>query len=698
MKKWNVFFVVLLACGGLQADVIFFDGLNGSPGTGLYGQAPDIDATGSAMWIAQAEWMKNGRLGAGQSCATIPFVPQAGNIYQLTVGLTEMTGDGNWIGVGYAQGTSTASGGNGNRFISAPTAGQPWMLKRADNSANPNQAFYGPGTTGQINISPSLEGEDTFVRIILDTRQPQWVATWQQKTMGTAEFETVATHTYATNPTIGAAGVARSATGVNGIIESLLLETIDQGGATQPFPHDGQKNVTVDTAVLRWNKGSNPAITGHLLYFAEGEPNFITATPIEVADMEDPVEAAIPMTLEMDKTYYWCVKEAAEPNAIQGSIWRFDTLKSIPQIITQPISTAVAAGETAVFKTTFASLSGPTAAWYAYVDGINDQLLTNGGGITTQITQEDDVYTATLSIANAQLANESYYYCVIGNQSGTEIPTASAGLTIKRLLAHYTFDGVLEDQVGTNHATLRNAVDPNSVLNYSSGVLGDAVYLDGAQYLELSTEAFPKPGLAAGIESGTFSCWVQIEAAVETETTVFLIGTHNQSDTSGYQFWLDVSPEDINMRLRTSGAAPHKVAVPEESLIGDGQWRLLTATYEYGGVLQIYLDGSALGAPVACPQLVYTDWEFPMLLGANNNRGTANGFLKGLMDDVRIYNYALTAAEVADLYLEVHPDATFCILEYDDQFDFDGNCRVDLADFARMASGWLSCGSYPDCQ
>jgi hypothetical protein len=30
-------------------------------------------------------------------------------------------------------------------------------------------------------------------------------------------------------------------------------------------------------------------------------------------------------------------------------------------------------------------------------------------------------------------------------------------------------------------------------------------------------------------------------------------------------------------------------------------------------------------------------------------------------------------------------------------YDFDSNCRIDLGDFAALASNWLECFVVPDC-
>lgn len=67
----------------------------------------------------------------------------------------------------------------------------------------------------------------------------------------------------------------------------------------------------------------------------------------------------------------------------------------------------------------------------------------------------------------------------------------------------------------------------------------------------------------------------------------------------------------------------------------------------------------------------------------------------GWMDDLRLYNYALSAQEVADVYLEREDIEYACIQPV--AFDLDGDCRIDLSDLAILAERWLNCGRYPTC-
>jgi hypothetical protein len=85
-----------------------------------------------------------------------------------------------------------------------------------------------------------------------------------------------------------------------------------------------------------------------------------------------------------------------------------------------------------------------------------------------------------------------------------------------------------------------------------------------------------------------------------------------------------------------------------------------------------------------------------MLIGAQNNGGVPEAFLtNAMLDELQIYNYALSDEEIADIYNGVSARG-LCAAEYMSQFDFTGDCIVGLADFAEFAAAWLSCGVMPD--
>jgi hypothetical protein len=70
----------------------------------------------------------------------------------------------------------------------------------------------------------------------------------------------------------------------------------------------------------------------------------------------------------------------------------------------------------------------------------------------------------------------------------------------------------------------------------------------------------------------------------------------------------------------------------------------------------------------------------------------------GVLDDVRIYNYALDAVTVAYAYADI-TGRTACADPRDPvlvAYDLDGNCAIGLGDLADLLTHWLEGQLVPD--
>jgi hypothetical protein len=65
------------------------------------------------------------------------------------------------------------------------------------------------------------------------------------------------------------------------------------------------------------------------------------------------------------------------------------------------------------------------------------------------------------------------------------------------------------------------------------------------------------------------------------------------------------------------------------------------------------------------------------------------------IDDVRIYNYPISSLNIASMYADFADDSA--CYDFDIPLDLDGNCKVDINDFAVMALEWTECGIVPTC-
>jgi hypothetical protein len=141
------------------------------------------------------------------------------------------------------------------------------------------------------------------------------------------------------------------------------------------------------------------------------------------------------------------------------------------------------------------------------------------------------------------------------------------------------------------------------------------------------------------------------------------------------------------------------VKTPAFNMLGDGLWHQVAVTWKQGGSMVAYTDGVqvATAAAAAGTRDIFKAPQRGVVIGGIRtiaDRSKVGQRYIGLMDDLRVYNYAMSAHEVADIYHTVTGKGA-CIETYESAYDYDKNCIVDLADFATLAAKWLSCGLYP---
>jgi len=147
-----------------------------------------------------------------------------------------------------------------------------------------------------------------------------------------------------------------------------------------------------------------------------------------------------------------------------------------------------------------------------------------------------------------------------------------------------------------------------------------------------------------GANARTVSLWVKTSASGVYQALV-----QWGADATG-QLWM--------LRLLTDGTvtvAAYGGGVQSTQTVVDGQWHHIAAVLDEGqtdsGQIRLYVNGQLDAAPYAGTCTVNTSLTMPVHIGVWNQYSTGNkvNYFQGLMDEVRIYERALSAAEVAAL-------------------------------------------------
>ncbi len=466
----------------------------------------------------------------------------------------------------------------------------------------------------------------------------------------------------------------------------------------QESPTLDQTEVAVSGLELSWTipqgRGANPEtlvadpnLVSMNLYINENEPNFISVTPIAVTTWNSSnFKAAYTPAPALNKntTYFWRVDSVLNNNTVrQGIVWRFETELTRPVIVSNSSYQLVDIGSTANLSVAVESDSPEVYQWYKYVDGVLDIALTDGGDIT-------GANQATLSIANAQPEDDGKYYCVVNNDSGLAVTSAQIMLSTKRAIAYWDFENSNLNSIVPGSPTMLAAGEPSFV----PGIKGDGVQFDNSTEL-----IYTDPMLVSYFDicnyGMTVACWVKTNDAQQWAPLVARNGDGGQ----GWQ--LRQNGHTANRPSFTTRGTGNDDGTAANRNIFDLEWHFVVGTFD-GTVKKVYIDGVLsvvystdtgsiikTGDAATAPINASTS---PVAIGGRVSGGAGalnietNNNIAGIYDEVAIYNYALSAQEVAQIYANIS-GKEICMSQ---AYDLSGDCVVNIEDLALMADEWLS--------
>jgi len=226
-------------------------------------------------------------------------------------------------------------------------------------------------------------------------------------------------------------------------------------------------------------------------------------------------------------------------------------------------------------------------------------------------------------------------------QRGSKVGTKEFHITVKPKLqavlnARYTFDGDLSDVQGNFAAgTVTGNLIPaaGGQITYADGVLNQAAVFDGNSGIRLPD------GLIKGYEYSV-ALWLKPDQLTMHTTSFF--GARDPDN------WVSLVPHGWPGTAIVWSGTNWYDAVSDVTL-PIGEWTHLAFTV-YNGEVHLYVNGELKFSGTNFPHIFSTD-NAVFALGVNY----WDAPFKGLMDDLRIYDGALTAAEVRDLI--VQPEA-----------------------------------------
>ncbi len=195
------------------------------------------------------------------------------------------------------------------------------------------------------------------------------------------------------------------------------------------------------------------------------------------------------------------------------------------------------------------------------------------------------------------------------------------------LIGWWTLDGNLLDSSGLDNDGTAD-VDPNFV----EGKIGGALELDGDDFIVIDA-------VADDITSNdiTLSAWVKT-----TDNNADWFSCNTGAGGNVVRFCIEAGKAAFDTD------SEHALST---MTVSDGQWHLLTFVRS-GATGYVYVDGVQENSYTAAFNFSATDrWS----IGQEWDTDTPSGFLTGIVDDVRMYDRALSAALVQDLFNGITP-------------------------------------------
>ncbi len=335
-------------------------------------------------------------------------------------------------------------------------------------------------------------------------------------------------------------------------------------------------------------------------------------------------------------TYYWRIDEVNDANAAspwKGYVWSF-TVPSKKAIEPTPAD-----------GSDFVDAETVTLGWTEGFGAIF-HIVYFGDDYDTVANDADGPYQVLTIYDPGALEPDKSYFWRIDEFDGTNTHTGDVWsfktlpyipITDPNLVGWWKLDegsgvNVLDGSGRGNHGTLKG--DPQWVIGHD----GDALEFTGSR-------TYVDCGNAEALNVGVFSVsfWCNIPNT-QGWNHIISRGSHGASGSPGSVNWGVMMYDAQETILFETFNDTSWTGITADTTTGE--WHHVVATYD-GDTMQLYHDGELANTTSGAGILL--DQSRPLLIGARSDAGTAGGFFSGSIDDVRIYNKALTQDEITQI-------------------------------------------------
>ena len=329
-----------------------------------------------------------------------------------------------------------------------------------------------------------------------------------------------------------------------------------------------------------------------------------------------------------NKTYFWRVRSLFNGNQYESNIWRFTTTNMGGSTIYNP-NPPDSAKDISLTPQLSWNYNGSSnnLRYDIYLDTINPPF-----------NFISEVYNPYYFISSPLTGNRTYYWQIkaIYNYGVTYSNVwrfTTVGLPTNGLVAYYPFNGNTIDESGNN----------NNGLNYGATLTMDRFYNSNSAYYFNGSNSYINVTHSSSIQPTTgltLSAWVMF---YRLDYTSCLLGKGYDNTAGYYGLWYDSTYQCINFQMNFPNNSQNNVSLC--TTLQYNTWYHITGTFD-GSTMNIYFNGQ-----------FYNSLNVSGTLGSNYadlkiGRNASGHFFNGNLDDIRIFNRAITDNEVLQLYNE----------------------------------------------
>jgi hypothetical protein len=211
-----------------------------------------------------------------------------------------------------------------------------------------------------------------------------------------------------------------------------------------------------------------------------------------------------------------------------------------------------------------------------------------------------------------------------------------AGTASANLVAHWTFDGTLDDATGNGH--------DGAAINGATTAGGVLILNGDQQYVEVAHD--PALNLSNAFTIATF---VRLDAANDRRPVI--TKEHAPDASRGWNCWIQDGEPRMQLMdgvkwADTGDVGQSKLTVKSGIVLEEKTVHHLAFVYDSDGAEKIYVDGVLVAAADVVTGTLNENEE-PVRIGAYIwDVGVYHKYLAGSLDDLRIYDRVLSAPEI----------------------------------------------------